>query len=85
MAGMLIGGGFLSAAQVPGRAARAQRKTRPGGKGTAALPDPDGEAVAGRAWWVAGMTAGRPEEAEVELDEAARLYAGHGLWESASG
>ena len=31
------------------------------------------------------MAACRAEEAEVELDEVARLYAAHGLWESAFG
>jgi hypothetical protein len=39
----------------------------------------------GADWWVAGTAAGRAEEADVELDEVARLYASHGLWESAFG
>jgi hypothetical protein len=39
----------------------------------------------GADWWVAGQAVDLAEEAQVELDEVARFYAGHGLWDSVFG
>jgi hypothetical protein len=50
-------------------------------------PDPGTRAylsagLPGAEWWVAGSAVGRPEDADVELNEVARLYTEHGLWDS---
>ena len=37
----------------------------------------------GADWWVAGQAVDQAEDARVELDEVGRLYAAHGLWDSA--
>ena len=37
----------------------------------------------GAEWWVAGRTADRAEDADVELIEVDRFYTEHGLWDSA--
>jgi len=39
----------------------------------------------GAEWWVAGRTADRPEDADVELSEVARFYTEHGMWASVLG
>ncbi len=37
----------------------------------------------GAEWWVAGPAVSRAEDAQVELDEVARLYTERGLWNAA--
>ena len=51
------------------------RVPRPGSRAylSAGLPGAD--------WWVAGPAVERAEDAEVELDEVARLYTRHGMWD----
>ncbi len=39
----------------------------------------------GAEWWVAGKAVDRAEDADVELDEVARLYTEHDMWDSAFG
>lgn len=39
----------------------------------------------GAEWWVAGKAVERAEDADVELDEVARLYTEHDMWDSAFG
>jgi hypothetical protein len=39
----------------------------------------------GAEWWVAGNAVDRAEDADVELDEVARLYTEHDMWDSAFG
>lgn len=39
----------------------------------------------GADWWVAGRTASRAKDAEVELDEVERLYTEHNMWVAAFG
>jgi hypothetical protein len=39
----------------------------------------------GADWWVAGSAVNQAEDAEVELDEVARLYTEHDMWNSAFG
>jgi hypothetical protein len=39
----------------------------------------------GAEWWVAGRTADKAEDADVELNEVERLYTTHGMWDSALG
>jgi hypothetical protein len=54
---------------------------------SAVLAHPGGRAylsagLPGADWWVAGPTAARAEDADVELDEVQKLYTEHGLWDS---
>lgn len=39
----------------------------------------------GAEWWVVGKAVDRAEDADVELDEVARLYTEHDMWDSAFG
>ena len=39
----------------------------------------------GAEWWVAGKAVDRAKDADVELDEVARLYTEHDMWDSAFG
>jgi hypothetical protein len=39
----------------------------------------------GAEWWVAGRTADKAEDADVELNEVDRLYTTHKMWDSALG
>lgn len=58
---------------------RPQQRYEPGTRAylSAGLPGAD--------WWVAGRTADRAEDAEVELDEVERLFTEHSMWDSAFG
>ena len=53
---------------------RAQQRHQPGTRAylSAGLPGAD--------WWVAGSAVARAEDADVELDEVARLYTEQGQW-----
>jgi hypothetical protein len=39
----------------------------------------------GAEWWVVGKAVDRAKDADVELDEVARLYTEHDMWDSAFG
>lgn len=58
---------------------RSHQRYEPGSRAfsSAGLPGAD--------WWVAGHAAGRPEDADVELDAVERLYTDNGLWATALG
>lgn len=60
--------------EVVARPHRAQQAGPPGTRAylSAGLP--------GAEWWVAGATAARAEDADVELDEVARFYTERDLW-----
>jgi hypothetical protein len=64
---------------VAARRRRPERRYDPGARAylSGGLP--------GAEWWVAGQAVARPEDAEVELDEVARLYTERGMWASAFG
>lgn len=63
-------------------AARRRRPRQRYGPGTRAYLS---AGLPGADWWVAGAAVDRPEDAEVELDEVARLYTEHGMWDAALG
>jgi hypothetical protein len=60
--------------EVLARSRREQEQRRPGTRAylSAGLPGAD--------WWVAGATAGRAEDAQVELDEVERFFTENDLW-----
>jgi hypothetical protein len=62
--------------EVVARKRQARRRCEPGTRAylSAGLP--------GAQWWVAGKAVARAEDADVELDEVARLYADNGLWDA---
>jgi hypothetical protein len=65
--------------EVAARRRQPQQRYAPGARAylSAGLP--------GAEWWIAGPAVGAAENADVELDEVARLYTEHGLWDSALG
>ena len=63
-------------------AARRRRPQQQYGPGTRAYLS---AGLPGAEWWVAGRAVDQAEDAEVELDEVERLYAAHGMWDSAFG
>jgi len=62
--------------EIAARRRRPEQRYDPGTRAyaSAGLPGAD--------WWVAGRAVHQAEEAEVELDEVARLYTEHDLWSS---
>jgi hypothetical protein len=65
--------------EVVARGRRPGQRYEPGSRAylSAGLP--------GSEWWVAGQATDRAEDADVELDEVARLYAENDLWDSVFG
>jgi hypothetical protein len=63
--------------EVAARRRQPQQQYSPGTRAylSAGLPGAD--------WWVAGKSADKPEDADVELGEVERLYSEHDMWNSA--